>query len=87
MKAGKLPSDLLARLLARLPEDPRLLLGPGIGRDAAAIDMGGGRVLGAKADPVTFATGQIGRYVVHVTANEVACLGARPVWVMASSGL
>ena len=84
MKAGKLPSDLLARLLARLPEDPRLLLGPGIGRDAAAIDMGGGRVLVAKADPVTFATDQIGRYVVHVNANDVACLGARPVWFMAT---
>ncbi|MCH8147617.1 MAG: ankyrin repeat domain-containing protein [Planctomycetes bacterium] len=84
MKAGKLPSDLLARLLARLPEDPRLLLGPGIGRDAAAIDMGGGRVLVAKADPVTFATKQIGRYVVHVNANDVACLGARPAWFMAT---
>lgn len=84
MKAGKLPSDLLARLLAKLPEDPRLLLGPGIGRDAAAIDMGGGRVLVAKTDPVTFATEQIGRYVVHVNANDVACLGARPAWFMAT---
>ena len=56
MKAGKLPSDLLARLLDRLPPDPRLLLGPGVGRDAAAIDLGDGRVLVAKTDPVTFAT-------------------------------
>lgn len=84
MKAGKLPSDLLARLLARLPADPRLLLGPGIGHDAAAIDLGEGRVLVAKADPVTFATEQIGRYAVHVNANDVACLGARPAWFMAT---
>lgn len=84
MKAGKLPSELLARLLARLPTDPRLLLGPGVGRDAAAIDLGDGRVLVAKADPVTFATDQIGRYVVHVNANDVACLGARPAWFMAT---
>ena len=84
MKAGKLPSDLLARLLARLPAEPRLLLGPGVGRDAAAIDLGGGRVLVAKADPVTFATEQIGRYVVHVNANDVACLGARPAWFLAT---
>ena len=84
MKVGKLPSDLLARLLARLPPDPRLLLGPGVGRDAAAIDLGEGRVLVAKADPVTFATEQIGRYVVHVNANDVACLGARPAWFLAT---
>lgn len=84
MKAGKLPSDLLARLLARLPADPRLLVRPGIGRDAAAIDFGEGRVLVAKADPVTFASEQIGRYVVHVNANDVACLGARPTWFMAT---
>ncbi len=84
MKAGKLPADLLARLLARLPDDPRLLLGPGIGRDAAALDLGEGRVLVAKADPVTFATDQIGRYAVNVNANDVACLGARPAWFIAT---
>ena len=84
MKAGKLPQDLLAAFLERLPDDPRVLLGPGIGRDAAAIDAGDGRVLVAKADPVTFATDQIGRYAVHVNANDVACLGAKPVWFMAT---
>lgn len=84
MKAGKLPSDILTRLLARLPADPRLLISPGIGRDAAAIDLGQGRVLVAKTDPITFATEQIGRYVVHVNANDVACLGARPAWFMAT---
>lgn len=84
MKAGKLPQDLLASLLERLPDDPRVLLGPGVGRDAAAIDLGNGRVLVAKADPVTFATDQIGRYAVHVNANDIACLGATPTWFMAT---
>ncbi len=84
MKAGKLPQDVLAGLLERLPDDPRLLLGPGIGRDAAAIDIGNGRVLVATADPVTFAVDQIGRYAVHINANDVACLGATPAWLMAT---
>ena len=85
METGKLPSALLARLLARLPSDPRLLLGPGVGLDAAAIDLGGGRVLVAAADPVTLAGDQLGRYVVHVNANDVACLGARPAWFLATA--
>jgi hydrogenase maturation factor len=85
MKAGKLPQALLTSLLERLPSDPRLLLGPGVGRDAAAIDLGGGRVLVAKTDPITFASDEIGRYAVHVNANDIACLGARPMWFMATA--
>ncbi|HXF52091.1 MAG TPA: AIR synthase related protein, partial [Dehalococcoidia bacterium] len=82
LPAGKLPHDLLARLLAEVaPADPRVLLGPGVGRDAAVLDLGD-RVLVAKADPVTFATDLIGWYVVNVNANDVACLGATPRWFM-----
>ncbi len=84
MKAGKLPHHLLTQLLGRLPGDPRLLVGPGTGRDAAAIDIGNGRVLVATTDPVTLAADQIGRYAVHVNANDVACLGANPAWFMAT---
>lgn len=85
MQAGKLPQNLLAELLERLPVDQRVLLGPGIGRDAAAIDMGNGKALVAAADPVTFAVDEIGRYAVHVNANDVACLGATPRWFIATA--
>jgi hydrogenase maturation factor len=86
LRAGKLPQEQLARLLASLPRrDPRVLLGPGIGRDAAVIDIGGGRVLVAKMDPVTFATEHIGWYAVNVNANDIACMGARPAWFMATA--
>jgi hydrogenase maturation factor len=82
---GKLPNELLARLLARIQRrDPRVLLGPGIGRDAAVIDVGGERLLVAKSDPVTFASDHIGWYAVHVNANDVACMGARPAWFLAT---
>lgn len=84
MKTGKLPAELLERLLASLPHrDPRVLLGPGTGRDAAVIQFGD-RVLVAKADPVTFAEDLAGWYAVNVNANDVACLGARPAWFMAT---
>ncbi|MEE8346497.1 MAG: AIR synthase family protein [Dehalococcoidia bacterium] len=85
MDIGKLPNELLARLLARIqPRDPRVLLGPAVGRDAAVIDTGGERLLVAKSDPITFASDHIGWYAVHVNANDVACMGARPAWFLAT---
>ena len=67
------------------PRPARVLVGPGIGRDAAVIDIGGGRCLVAKTDPVTFAAEQIGWYAVHVNANDIACMGARPAWFLATA--
>jgi len=40
----------------------------------------GDRYLVVSTDPITFATDHIGRYAVHVNANDVAVLGARPLW-------
>jgi hydrogenase maturation factor len=83
---GKLPNEQLARLLATVPHaDPRVLVGPDVGRDAAVIDIGGGRVLVAKMDPVTFAAHDIGWYAVHVNANDIACMGGHPAWFMATA--
>lgn len=84
LPVGKLPADLLAKLIARYATpDPRVLLGPGTGRDAAVIDMGE-RCLVAKTDPVTFASDEIGWYAVHVNANDIACCGAAPRWFLAT---
>src|SRR5512139_1257066 len=81
---GKLPADMLARLLAQVrPVDPRVLVGPGIGLDAAVIDMGD-RLLVAKSDPITFATDSIGWYAVQVNANDIATTGAAPRWFLAT---
>ena len=85
MDVGKLPNELLARLLGRIQRrDSRVLVGPGVGHDAAVIDAGGDRLLVAKSDPVTFASDNIGWYAVHVNANDVACMGARPQWFLAT---
>jgi len=84
MDVGKLPAELLARLLASNPvTDPRVLVGPAPGEDAAAIDMGD-RVLVAKTDPITFATDEIGWYAVNVNANDIATMGATPRWFLAT---
>jgi hydrogenase expression/formation protein HypE len=81
---GKLPAGQLAALLGRYAQhDPQVVVGPAIGLDATAIALGD-TVLVAKSDPITFATDQIGWYAVHVNANDVACLGARPRWFLAT---
>jgi hydrogenase maturation factor len=84
LSPGKLPLPLLEELLGRLTaRDPRLLVGPRAGEDAAVIDFGD-RYLVAKTDPITFATSEIGWYAVNVNANDVAVMGARPRWFMAT---
>ena len=83
MKTGKLPSAELKKLLETLDiKDKRVLVGPGIGEDAAAIQFGD-NILVAKTDPVTFASDLIGWYVVNVNANDIAAMGAKPKWFAA----
>ena len=78
--AGKLPPTVLESLLAMLPSsDRQVTIGPALGEDAAAVTVGD-RTLVIATDPVTFATERIGWYAVHVNANDVAVMGARPRW-------
>jgi hydrogenase expression/formation protein HypE len=84
LSPGKLPLPLLERLLTRFaPNDPRIVVGPRAGEDAAVFDLGD-RYLVAKTDPITFATTEIGWYAVNVNANDVAVMGARPCWFLAT---
>jgi hydrogenase maturation factor len=83
LRTGKLPPELLGRLLRhRGAEDRRVLLGPKLGEDAALVRIGG-HTLVLKTDPVTYASEMIGWYAVHVNANDVATRGATPAWFQA----
>jgi hydrogenase expression/formation protein HypE len=74
----------MARLFARhAPSDERVILGPGVGHDAAVISFGD-RYLVAKTDPITFVNDEIGWYAVHVNGNDVACTGATARWFLAT---
>ena len=82
---GKLPIKVLERLLRQnCITDPRVIVGPSIGEDAAVIDTGGPRYLVAKTDPITFTADEIGWYAVHINANDIATMGARPLWFLAT---
>jgi hydrogenase expression/formation protein HypE len=83
LPAGKLPAAALEAMLAHVPRgNPRVVVGAGLGEDAAVLDVGD-RYLVVATDPITFASDRIGWYSVHVNANDVAVLGARPLWFFA----
>jgi hydrogenase maturation factor len=82
---GKLPLDLLRKLLRRLGEtkDSRVMIAAGIGLDAAAIRVGG-TTLVAKTDPITFVSDEIGTYALLINTNDLATMGATPKWLLAT---
>jgi len=83
LKTGKLPIPLLKKLLKNNgAKDPRVILGPTIGEDAALVRVGK-QVIVLKTDPVTYASDMIGWYAVHVNANDVVTRGAKPAWFQA----
>lgn len=59
--------------------NPRLVLGPGIGRDTAVVRLEK-KLIVLTADPVTGTTKHIGEHSVHINANDIAATGAKPVW-------
>jgi len=80
---GKLPPKLLEEYVLKIlrKDDPRLLVGPSIGEDAAIIDFGE-KVLVIHSDPITGAVQGIGWYAVHIACNDIATRGAKPRWLL-----
>ncbi len=82
---GKLPPGLLKRLTETYTtSDERVVIGSKLGEDATVIDFHD-TYLVAKTDPITFATDQAGWYAVNVNANDIAAMGARPKWFLATA--
>src|SRR6266705_2588877 len=78
---GKIPPDSMVRAGYSHggKRNPRLVLGPGIGRDTAVVKLTKKLVV-LTADPVTGTTKHIGEHSVHINANDIAATGAKPVW-------
>jgi hydrogenase maturation factor len=87
LKTGKLDIDILKRFLERNTIlDPRVVVGPKIGEDAAVIDLGKGTnyYWVVTSDPITFTAEEIGYYGVVVNLNDIATMGAIPKWFLAT---
>ncbi|MBU1700364.1 MAG: hydrogenase expression protein [Candidatus Eisenbacteria bacterium] len=90
--AGKLPPDMLKRLLEKhIPKlyksNPdlarRVIVQPAPGEDAAVI-MGPaepGRIV-VTSDPITFIAEDLGWYAVHINANDIAAMGGEPEFLV-----
>ncbi|MFC3958623.1 AIR synthase family protein [Halovivax cerinus] len=79
---GKVGSDDLTRHVFErtgAPDD-RVRQGPGLGEDAAAIDVPAGTLV-VSSDPISLAASEIGRLGVAVACNDVAASGAEPAWL------
>lgn len=81
---GKIDPKILAGFLSQYTSaGKRVLIGAGIGEDAAIIDMGHVYLV-AKTDPITHVTSEVGRYAVNINANDIASMGGRPLWFLAT---
>ena len=79
----KLQPEILAQHVLNFTGSHRddLLIGGGLGEDAALMRVPDG-LLVAASDPVTGAEKGAGRLLVHINANDVACKGADPAWLI-----
>lgn len=80
---GKVPPELLERHALRRRGAPRadVVVGPGLGEDAAVVDLGG-QLAVISSDPITGATRNAGWLAVHVACNDLGAMGAEPVGVL-----
>ena len=83
-RVGKLNANLLDELVSGIKKkDPRVIVGPKVGEDAAVIDIGDKYLL-STTDPITFTSYKIGWYTVNVNANDIATMGGTPKWLLVS---
>ncbi len=83
MKSGKVPNDVLNRIVLSkinaFRED--VILRPGVGEDCAAIDFGK-YVCVLSTDPITGADSEVGRLAVNISCNDIASSGVEPLGIM-----
>jgi hydrogenase maturation factor len=83
MKEGKLPPELLKSLVFNniKVRKEEVILRPEIGEDCAAIDFGSHACV-LSTDPITAAVKGAGALAIHISCNDVATSGVRPVGIM-----
>ncbi|MHB1394635.1 MAG: AIR synthase family protein [Clostridia bacterium] len=83
MKEGKIPPELLKSLVFNniKVKSKEVIMRPEIGEDCAAIDFGSYACV-LSTDPITGAEKGAGTLAIHISCNDVATTGVRPVGIM-----
>jgi len=83
VKEGKIPPELLKSLVFNniKVRNEEVILRPEIGEDCAAIDFGSHACV-LSTDPITGAVKDAGALAIHISCNDVATSGVRPVGIM-----
>lgn len=76
---GKVPVDILRRILELAPIGEDVVIGPGVGIDAAVLRSRDDYVITA-CDPITGTSKEIGWLSVHVNANDIYASAGKPRW-------
>ena len=89
MKIGKLPNDMLSRLVLEPinkygVKREEMLTSPSVGEDCAAIRFGEDICL-LSSDPITGATEDIGTLAVNINANDIASAGGDVIGLMVTT--
>ncbi len=79
---GKLPPGILERIISRYRGSPRddVMLPACIGEDAGVFYVSEGKVAVIHTNPITASKALVGRLAIHVSANDVASTGAKPIY-------
>lgn len=83
MEQGKLPMELLKKLVFEniKGRNPHVMLRPEIGEDCAAIRFGDYACV-LSTDPITGADKGAGTLAVHISCNDIASCGVKPIGIM-----
>jgi hydrogenase expression/formation protein HypE len=83
MKEGKIPSELLRELVFNniKVKHEDVILGPEIGEDCTTIEFGDYACV-LSTDPITGAEKGIGALAVHISCNDVASSGVKPIAIL-----
>lgn len=83
MKEGKIPPELLKSLVFNniKVKNKEVIMRPEIGEDCAAIDFGSHACV-LSTDPITAAEIGAGALAIHISCNDVATTGVRPIGIM-----
>lgn len=83
LEIGKLPSELLKKLVFDniIASNPDVLIGPEIGEDCGAIDFDEYACI-LSTDPITGADKGAGTLAIHISCNDIASSGVKPIAIM-----